>query len=260
MTDSASPRRQAKGGPGIGLILTSLFDADLRVQLRNGRALAVSLFLPIVLMYTLGAGKRGAIFPAGSRLAIAIGVGITSVAILGYTATVARDRETGVFQRLRVTPAPTWAIMSSRLAVQVLSIVVMTEVVFIVGRVILNLTLDPGAYALTMAVAVLGAAEFLSIGQAIVGLLKSADTVNAVGRLLYIPLFALGLISNVSVFGSTLETIARWSPGGALISMLAGAIAPATWNSDNSRSVLMSLAYTFVFAALGIRWFQWEVR
>jgi len=258
VTDSAE--RPITTAPGIGLILTSLLDADLRVQLRNGRALVVSLFLPMVLMYTLGAGKRGALFPASTRLAIAVGVGITSVAILGYTATVARDRETGVFQRLRVTPAPTWAIMSSRLAVQLLSILVMTVVVFIVGGVLLNLTLQPGAYALTMVVAVLGGAEFLSIGQAIVGLLKSADTVNAIGRLLYIPLFALGIVANVSIFGSTVETIARWSPGGALISMLAGAMAPAAWNSDNWWSVLVSLAYSLVFVAVGIRWFQWETR
>ena len=101
---------------------------------------------------------------------------------------------------------------------------------------------------------------FLSIGQAIVGFLRSADTVNAIGRLLYIPLFALGILGNVSVFGSTLETIARWSPGGALISMLAGAMAPATWNSGNWWSVLVSLAYSLVFVALGIRWFQWETR
>jgi len=260
VTDSTSTRRRITATPDIGLILTSLFDADLKVQLRNARALVVSLFLPIVVMFALGAGKRGALFPASSRLAIAIGLGITSVAILGYTATVARDRETGVFQRLRATPAPTWAIMGSRLAVQVLSIVVMTIVVFIVGAAILKVTLDPGAYALTIVVAVLGAAEFLSVGQAIVGLLKSADTVNAIGRLLYIPLFGLGIFSNISLFGSTLETIARWSPGGALLGMLAGAMAPATWNSDDWWSVLASLAYSLVFAAVGIRWFQWETR
>ena len=61
MTDLAGTRRRTTTAPGIGLILTSLFDADLRVQLRNGRALVVSLFLPIVLMYALGAGKRGAL-------------------------------------------------------------------------------------------------------------------------------------------------------------------------------------------------------
>jgi ABC-2 type transport system permease protein len=242
------------------LILTSLLDADVRVQLRNGRALVVSLALPVALMYLLGIGKRGAIFPPTSRLAFAIGLGLTSVAILGYTMIVARDRETGVFQRLRVTPAPTWAIMGSRLTIQVLSVVVMTAALLIVGELMLNLRLTPSAYALTIAVSILGAAEFLGIGQAIVGLMKSYDTVNATGRLLYIPLFALGVFSNVSIFGSTLETIARWSPGGALISMLAGAMAPSTWSTDTWWSVLVSVGYSLVFIALGTRWFQWETR
>jgi ABC-2 type transport system permease protein len=64
----------------------------------------------------------------------------------------------------------------------------------------------------------------------------------------------------VSVFGSTLETIAQWSPGGVLITMLAGAIEPSTWSSDTWWAVLVSIAYTIVFVALGIRWFQWEAR
>ncbi|HEX6348529.1 MAG TPA: ABC transporter permease [Candidatus Dormibacteraeota bacterium] len=254
MTEAAKP------APSLKSILTSLVGADVRVQLRNGRALLLSLALPVVLMYVLGIGRRGAIFPPNWRLAFAIGLGTSSIAILGYTMTVARDRETGVFQRLRVTPAPTWAIMGSRLAIQILSIVVMTAALMIAGAIVLNLTLSPGAYALTFVVAILGAGEFLGIGQAVVGLMKSYDTVNAIGRLVYVPLFALGMFGNVSIFGSTLETIARWSPGGALIGMLTGAMAPSTWSSDDWWSVLASLAYTLVFVAVGIRWFQWETR
>lgn len=260
MTDTAAALRRATPAPSISSILTSLLDADLRVQLRNARALIVSLALPVALMFLLGVGKRGAIFPPSSRLALAIVLGLTSVAVLGYTMVVARDRETGVFQRLRVTPAPTWAIMGSRLAIQVLSIVVMTAGLLIIGGVVLDLKLTPGEYALTMGVSILGAAEFLGIGQAIVGLLKSYDTVNAIGRLLYIPLFALGIFNSVSIFGSTLETIGRWSPGGALISMLTGAMAPSTWNADNWWSVLVSVGYSILCIALGIRWFQWETR
>jgi ABC-2 type transport system permease protein len=260
VTDTTAVRQAASPAPRTRLILTSLLDADARVQLRNGRALLITLALPVALMYLLGVGKRGAIFPPNSRLAFAISLGIASVAVLGYTMNVARDRETGVFQRLRVTPAPGWAILGSRLAIQVLSIIVMTVVLLIVGTVVLNLTLTPAAYALTLAVSILGAAEFLGVGQAIVGLMKSYDTVNAIGRLLYIPLFALGVFGQVSVFGSTLETIARWSPGGALISMLAGAIAPSTWSTDTWWSVLVSVGYSLVFIAVGVRWFQWESR
>jgi ABC-2 type transport system permease protein len=173
---------------------------------------------------------------------------------------VARDRETGVFQRLRVTPAPTWAIMGSRLAIQLLSIAVMTAVLLIAGALLLNLELTPAAYGLVIVVAILGGGEFLGIGQAVVGLMKSYDMVNAIGRLLYIPLFALGIFGNVSIFGSTLETIARWSPGGALISMLAGAMNPPTWSGDTWWSVVVSIGYTIFFVALGVRWFQWETR
>jgi ABC-2 type transport system permease protein len=260
VTNTTAVREQATAAPGLSSILTSLLDADARVQIRNGRALLLSMALPVALMYVLGIGKRGALFPPSYRLAIAIALGLTSVAVLGYTMTVARDRETGVFQRLRVTPASTWAIMGSRLAIQVLSIVIMTVVLLIAGALILNLTLTPGAYVLTLGVSILGAALFLGIGQAVVGLLKSYDTVNAIGRLFFVPLVALGLFSNVSVFGSTLETIARWSPGGVLINMLGGAMAPSTWSTDTWWSLLVSVGYTILFVALGIRWFQWETR
>lgn len=260
MTEAAVIGRRATPAPNIWSILISLLDADLRVQLRNSRAVLISLALPVVLMYLLGVGKRGAIFPPDTRLAFAIALGLTSVAVLGYTMIVARDRETGVFQRLRVTPAPTWAIMGSRLAIQVLSILAMTVMLMIVGTVLLKLTLTPLAYVLTIGVAILGGAEFLGVGQAIVGLMKSYDTVNAIGRLLYLPLFALGIFGNVSIFGSTVETIARWSPGGALINMLAGAMAPSTWSADNWWSVLVSVGYALVFAGVGVRWFQWESR
>lgn len=261
MTETAPARRRVTASaPTTRVILASLLDADLRVQLRNGRALLLSLALPVALMYLLGIGKRGAIFPPDSRVALAIVAGLTSVAILGYTMTVARDRETGVFQRLRVTPAPTWAIMGSRLAIQVASIVLMTAALSILGVLTLDLSLSPGSFALMIAVAVLGAAEFLGVGQAVVGLFKSYDTVNAIGRFLYIPLFALGIFNNVSVFGSTLETVARWSPGGALMNMLAAAMTPSAWTADDWWSVVVSAGYAVLFIGLGIRWFQWEAR
>ena len=107
-----------------------------------------------------------------------------STSILGYALTVARDREQGVFQRLRVTPAPTWTIMASRLAMQVLANLMIALVVVIVGTRIHHISLSAGKYGLVLLVSILGGAVFLSIGQALVGLVKSADSVNAAGRVL----------------------------------------------------------------------------
>src|SRR5439155_236643 len=92
---------------------------------------------------------------------------------------------TGVFQRLRVTPAPTWTIMVSRWIVQLGAVLVMAIVVLVVAALFVGVTLPPQDYLFTVLVALLGSAVFLSIGQAIVGLIASADTLNAAGRLLY---------------------------------------------------------------------------
>src|SRR6266567_9421263 len=196
------------GQPTLSGILSALLQADLTVQLRNGRALVLTFLLPLVLLYGLSAGKRRA--QLGGPIvdvALALTLGIASIAILGFTASVARDRELGVFQRLRVTPAPTWAIMVSRLALQILSMLAMSVVVPVSAAVVENVRLDPAAYLLTLAMVIFSSAVFLGVGQALVGLINSVDTVNAVGRLSFLPLVALGLFAHSTIFGTTFETI-----------------------------------------------------
>ena len=247
--------------PTLSGILTALLRADFTLQLRNGRALVLALLPPLVLLYAQFAGKRGVqLGDPVFRVATSITFGIASIAILGYTATVARDREKGVFQRLRVSPAPTWTIMVSRLAVQLASMLVMTVVVLLAAAVVEKVSLDPAPYLLTLLAVIFSSAVFLGVGQALVGLIKSPDTVNAVGRLSYLPLFALGLFAHSTIFGTTFETIARWSPGGAVAMLLAGAMQPAAWSADTWWALLASVLYAVVFAGIGIRWFQWSPR
>jgi ABC-2 type transport system permease protein len=242
--------------------------------MRNNRALLLSFALPLVLLYGLFAGKRGlALGDPQFRVAAALTLGMASIAILGYSMTVARDREKGVFQRLRVTPAPTWAIMTSRLLVQVAAILAMAVVLLVAANIFVGVspgsTLDsnsPGledylvAYLLTFICVIFSSALFLSVGQALAGLVKSADTLNAVGRIAYLPLFALGLFGQSTVFGTTFELISRWSPGGTVETLLSGAMTPSSWNSDTWLALAVSTAYSVVFAGIGIRWFQWGAR
>jgi ABC-2 type transport system permease protein len=246
------------------------------VQLRNNRALLLSFALPLVLLYGLFASfavKRGVIVGDPEfKVAAALTLGMASIAILGYSMTVARDREKGVFQRLRVTPAPTWAIMTSRLLVQVAAILAMALVVLVAANLfgwrIFSIadsnSPDPAddiaAYLLTFICVIFSSALFLSVGQALAGLVKSADTLNAVGRIAYLPLFALGLFGQSTIFGTTFELISRWSPGGTVETLLSGAMTPSSWNSDTWLALAVSIAYSVVFAGIGIRWFQWGAR
>jgi len=150
--------------------------------------------------------------------------------------------------------------MVSRLAVQLVSMLVMTVVVLVAAAVVEKVSLDPAAYLLTLLAVIFSSAVFLGVGQVLVGLIKSTDTINAVGRLVYLPLFGLGLFAHSEIFGTTFETISRWSPAGAVSTLLGGAMHPAAWSAETWEALLASVLYSVVFAGVGIRWFHWSTR
>jgi ABC-2 type transport system permease protein len=248
-------------GPSLQLIMRSLLRADLAVIIKNRRALLISIVMPVLILIVTNSGKAtksfgGSLFIIG----LAVSYGLVANSIMGYALAVARDREQGVFQRLRVTPAPTWTIMASRLAMQALSNLVITLVVLIVGTRIHHVSLSAGTYALVIVVSIVGSAIFLSIGQALVGLVKSSESINAVGRLLMIGLILLSSLGQSGALGATWETIAGWSPVGVVMTLFASVFKLSAWDAHDSLTLLAAAAYVVIFAAIGIRWFQWDAR
>lgn len=242
--------------------LKVLLRADGTAQLRTSQSLVLTFALPLILLVATGLSKNSAALGGPQfRISLALTVGLVSIGTVGYSLAIARDRDAGVFQRLRVTPASTWAIMGSRWIVQLGAVLVMAVVVLLVAGLFLGVRLEPQEYLLTVLVALLGSAVFLSVGQAIVGLIASADTLNAAGRLLYVPLIGLSLFGNTDRFGTTVEMVSRWSPGGCLETLLAAAMGSTGWTDDQVWGALVaSLGYTVVFAGVGIRWFRWVSR
>jgi ABC-2 type transport system permease protein len=252
---------QPTADPPLQLVFVSLLRADFAVFLKHRRALVISMLLPVFLLLTTNSNKAthnfgGAVFIIG----LAIAYGLTATSIMGYALTVARDREKGVFQRLRVTPAPTWTIMASRLVMQSGINLMIALVVVIIGTRIHHLSPSVGQYALVLLVSILGGAVFLSIGQALVGLVTSAETVQAVARLLFAALILLGTLGQTGALGSFWQSISRWSPVGAVMTLFAGVLNLSAWHSRDTLTLVVCVGYIVVFAGLGIRWFRWDVR
>jgi ABC-2 type transport system permease protein len=251
--------------PALGLIFGSLLRADFTVLLRSGRTLLLNIALPILILIItdLNGGKRAgalAVDGAGFYIGLALTYGLMSSSLIGYSLTVARDREGGVFQRLRVTPAPTWAIMTSRLLVQIILDLIMTVLVVIIGGIIHNTTYGPGQYLLIVCVSILGGAMFLAIAQAIVGLVRSSAVVNAVGRVLYVVLLLLGLLGSSGILGTTVKDISNWSPVGAMINLYGGVLDTSKWDWTDTNGLIATVGYIIIGAFIGIRWFRWESR
>lgn len=251
--------------PATGLIFGSLLRADFTVLLRSGRTLLLNIAVPILILVIFGlhtGNKTNALTKggAGFTIGLALTYGLMASSLIGYSITVARDREAGVFQRLRVTPAPTWAIMTSRILVQIIVDLIMTVVVAIIGGIIYHTVFSAGQYLLIAAVSIVGGAMFLSIAQALVGLVRSAIVVNAVGRILYIVLLLLGLLGSSGILGSIMQTIASWTPVGAMISLYGAVLNFSHWDWTDTTGIIATIGYILIGAFIGIRWFRWESR
>ncbi len=256
MTSSTSP-----AAPPLRLVFTSLLRADFLVFLKHRRALIISMVLPVFVLISTSGNKAthkfgGAEFVIG----LAISYGLLSTAMIGYALTVARDREKGVFQRLRVTPAPTWTVMTSRLAMQVVANLIIAIGVVIIGSLIHHISPSAGQYALVLLVSILAGAVFLSLAQALVGLVQSADTVQAVARVLFAVLILLGILGQSGALGGFWSSVARWTPVGAVMTLFAGVLNLHAWYSRDTLSLVACFGYIVVFAGIGIRWFQWDAR
>lgn len=259
---SVSNTRSVISRPDLKIVFRSLLQADFTALLRSYRTLILNLAVPILILIITDRGAHknlGAQTPA-FYIGMALTYGLIASSLIGYAVTVAQDRAAGVFQRLRVTPAPTWTIMASRLLVQVVVNLIMTIIVLVVGSSIHHVTYGVGSYLLIVVVSIIGGAVFLSLGQAIVGLVKSALAVNALGRILYIVLILLGLLGATGALGDSLKTVADWSPVGAMINLFAVSTHLSAWASTDTDAVIACACYIAVGLFVGIRWFRWEVQ
>jgi ABC-2 type transport system permease protein len=242
--------------PSSKKIFSALFKADLAVQWRNRRASIMAILVPIIILISW----KSIVDMMGGAFAISscITIGLVATGLMGYANTTARDRDKGIFQRLRITPASTLQIMGSRIAVQLAQMAVMTLLLFLAAYLIDNITLSIASYVLGLIASVLCGAVFLSLGLAIVGLISNAETVNSVSRFLYLGLILVGAIGEIGVLGTVVKAVILWSPYGSVKELILGALTPSTWNTTTSLALAASVAYVALFSWVGIRWFKWN--
>ena len=242
--------------PSGSTVFSTLLRADLITQWRNRRASILVILIPaIILISWKGLVER---FGGPFVLANCITVGLNAIGLMGYTNSIARDRDKGIFQRLRITPAPRWTIMASRLTVQLLMIAITTTILFIVGYQADHIVMKPNGYALTFLTAIVGGAVYLSLGQVIVGLIRNAETVNVVTRLVYFAFIMIGMFGSLGMLGPQISLVSKWSPYGTVQRLLADSLHPAAWSSTTSLALLLTIGYTILFSYFGIRWFRWQ--
>ena len=244
--------------PSTASVFSILLRADLTTQWRNRRSSLLSVLIPVIILmsWKVWVAKLGGPF----ILSNCITIGLAAIGLMGYSNTIARDRDKGIFQRLRVAPAPNWTIMVSRLTVQLVMITILTICVFIVGYNYDHITLSASGYILGFFMSIVGGAVFLGLAQAMVGLITNPETVNATSRFVYIAFFMIGMFGELGVLGEVVGKAVKWSPYGTVKRIVSDSMTPGAWDQHTSIALLLTLGYTLVFAVVGIRKFKWNTR
>jgi len=243
--------------PSNKTVLSSLLRADFITQWRNRRSVILILLIPVIILISW----KGLVDKLGGAFVLSncITIGLNAIGLMGYSNAIARDRDKGIFQRLRVAPLTAWSIMASRLAVQLAMIMLVTIGVFVAGHYADNITLSPAGYGAGLVMAFVGGAVYLGLGQAIVGLVKNAETVNAVTRLVYFVFIMVGMFAELGALNKFhIAEIVRWSPYGTVKHILAAGMVPSTWNLHSTQAFLVTIGYAVLFSAIGIKWFRWS--
>ena len=240
-------------GPGSpGRMLAAQAGTEMRLALRNGEQVLLTLLIPVVLLVgltllrvvPLPEPRVDAVVP--SVLALAV----MSTAFTGQAIALGFDRRYGVVRRLAATAIPRWLLVAGRLAA-VLGVVAIQVVVLAAIALALGWRPAPAGIGWAVLLVLLGCAAFGSLGILLGGSLRAEITLAVANLVWFVLLLAGGIVIPVDQLPGPLAAVAAALPSGALAEGLRAVL--ATGQPPAGGQVLVLLVWTVAAGALAAR-------
>ena len=226
---------------------------ELKLLLRNGEQLLLTMFIPITLLIglsllpigDLGDSRVDSVLPAVMMVAV------MSTAFTGQAIAVGFDRRYGALKRIGATALPKWGIIAGKSAA--VGIVVILQAVLL-GAIGLALGWRPSPVDLLIGAVVigLGTVMFATLGLLLGGTLR-AEIVLALANIVWFVLLGIG---SVVVLGDVIPEavvhLLRIVPSGALTLALEN----ATSGVFDWLSIVSLLVWTVIGGTAAARWFR----
>ncbi|UEA36476.1 ABC transporter permease [Mycobacterium avium subsp. avium] len=234
-------------------MLAAQYGLELKLLLRNGEQLLLTMFIPITLLVGLTLLPLGSFgqHRAATFTPVIMALAVISTAFTGQAIAVAFDRRYGALKRLGATPLPVWGIIAGK-SLAVVTVVFLQAI--LLGAIGFALGWRPALAALALGAAViaLGTAVFAALGLLLGGTLR-AEIVLALANLMWFVFAGLGALTvDSGVIPAGVKSAARLTPSGALTEALSRAMTlSADW---------FGMAVLVAWGALGalgsLRWFR----
>jgi ABC-2 type transport system permease protein len=256
MTESHFPAGTFTPDPhpaAVPKMLAAQFALELKLLLRNGEQLLLTMFIPITLLVGL------TLLPLGSfgdnRVAtfvpVIMALAVISTAFTGQAIAVAFDRRYGALKRLGATALPVWGIIAGKSAAVVTVVFLQAIILGAIGFA-LGWRPPPAGLALGAVVIALGTGVFAALGLLLGGTLR-AEIGLAVANLLWFVFAGLGALTiETRMIGSAVKWVARLTPAGALTETLSRAMSL----SVDWFGVLVLAVWGTLAGLAALRWFR----
>ena len=244
------------------------FHFDMRAFLRNRQSQFFTLILPILFLVIFASvfGGSDTVKVAGGRIKTSVSyvpgiitLGIISAAFANLVISVTAQRESGVLKRRRATPVPASAIIGGRALTAVITALVITAVLLVIGWAAFSAHI-PARTAPALVVAVIvGALSFCCLGFAVASIIRDQDAAQPVTQAVLLPLYFIsGVFIAAGQLPKWLVNVAGIFPVRHLAAALLQAYNPYTRGSGFAWvDLLIVAAWGVAGLVIALRRFSW---
>jgi ABC-2 type transport system permease protein len=210
-------------------MITSQAAMELRLTLRRGESLLLTLVIPVLLLVLFGTVRLVDVsldFLVPGVIALAV----MSTAFTGQAIATGYERSYGVLKRLGATPLPRSGLLAGK-TIAVLGVEVVQIVVLVTVALLLGWRPGGGAGAGTLLAVVglvaLGTAAFSGLGLLMAGTLRAEATLAAANLVYVLLLVTGGVVFPLDGFPAAVRTVLASGPaaaGTAAVTLLGWAV------------------------------------
>ncbi len=189
-----------------------------------------------------------------------VAYGVMAACFTTLTISIVVRRETGLLKRLRLSPVPTWILLSAIFVSTMIVAFVQVVLLLVIGRVGFDVHMPqaPAAFVVTL---VVGALSFTALGVAMSTFIPNQDTAGPVTSIVFFVLVFLSGLWFPIESSSGLAKFASFFPVRHLIQGVFAAfnvrpgVSPWAW-----RDMAVVALWGVIGSAVAVRRFKWEPR
>jgi ABC-2 type transport system permease protein len=250
----------APGAAPLWAMVRAQTSLELRVLIRNGEQLLLTLIIPVLLLFAFGHEALVSI-GTGSRINFVV-PGILALAVLSTAFTsqaigTGFERRYGVLKRLGAAPLSRRGLIAAKTLTVLIVEVVQVAIVLLVGAL---LSWAPNASATAVIwvplLLLAGTAAFSGLGLLLAGTLRAEATLAAANLLYLVMLGLSGILFPLTKFPAGARPALKLLPGGALADGLRSVLTHP--GAVPGRDLLVLCVWAVVAVTLAVRTFRWE--